>query len=388
MYRIVFSSTIIINTRRVNSIMKQENYHFKLLSAVAILAVVAGHCINTGGIGIFASWFRAYSFHLPLFMFISGYFYKKVGKGEFPSYVIKKVKRLIVPLIFYNIIYGIVCMILFSQGFSIGRMISVETFFIRPLYNQHQYAFNCPAWFLIPLFVCYMIYPAIDRWSYNSKKKGIVIFLISIIFFVITFEYDKKGNIKYEELKIFLSRTLLLFPFFIFGRLFHLYIEKMIEKIDNKKLITISLFIEFVLIYVAKNHSIVYSICWQNDFLNKNPFIIFIASINGILFFYFLTKVCVPYIPKKLYLPLANNTYDIMMHHIFGFFCFNTLLALLSKRSEFGFNWIQYKTNVYYQYSPFFEFNILYVISGIAISLLFVFLKNNIRKKMYNYKSL
>lgn len=51
------------------------NYTFKLLYALGIIFICAGHCKN-GGFSLFYEFFPPYSFHLALFMFASGYFYK------------------------------------------------------------------------------------------------------------------------------------------------------------------------------------------------------------------------------------------------------------------------------------------------------------------------
>lgn len=54
---------------------KKIDYRFKILYAVAILMVVAGHC-DGGGISLdFAQWFPYEGIHLTLFTFCSGYFF-------------------------------------------------------------------------------------------------------------------------------------------------------------------------------------------------------------------------------------------------------------------------------------------------------------------------
>ena len=51
------------------------NLQFKLLSAIGIIIIVSGHCYH-GGMELVYNWFPPYSYHLALFVFISGYFYK------------------------------------------------------------------------------------------------------------------------------------------------------------------------------------------------------------------------------------------------------------------------------------------------------------------------
>ena len=51
--------------------MKKLNYQMLILQTIGIILVVVGH---VGGIGLFSDWFPISSFHMPLFVFISGYF--------------------------------------------------------------------------------------------------------------------------------------------------------------------------------------------------------------------------------------------------------------------------------------------------------------------------
>ena len=52
-----------------------ENKEFRILSAIGMILVVAGHLgfnvFDVGGL------FPYYSFHVFIFLFVSGYFYKK-----------------------------------------------------------------------------------------------------------------------------------------------------------------------------------------------------------------------------------------------------------------------------------------------------------------------
>lgn len=75
---------------------------FCLLAGMAMIMVVAGHLgyniITVGDL------FPYYSFHVPLFMFISGYFYRETSQEHPVAYVKKKVQRLLVPYFIWNLI--------------------------------------------------------------------------------------------------------------------------------------------------------------------------------------------------------------------------------------------------------------------------------------------
>lgn len=67
---------------------KAVNPQFRILSALAIIFVVAGHA----DFGVFdvAGLFPYYSFHVGVFAFISGYFYKEESENDIKNYIIKK----------------------------------------------------------------------------------------------------------------------------------------------------------------------------------------------------------------------------------------------------------------------------------------------------------
>ena len=68
---------------RVN---EKVNYQFKLLYAFGMIFIVAGHCGN-GGISLFYDWMPPYAFHIGLFVFASGYFYKESNEQEIWKYI-------------------------------------------------------------------------------------------------------------------------------------------------------------------------------------------------------------------------------------------------------------------------------------------------------------
>ena len=73
---------------------KQKNIKFLILQTIGIILVVLGH---KGGINLFTDWFPIYSFHMPLFIFISGYFYKTNSESNLIAFIKNKSKRLLIP---------------------------------------------------------------------------------------------------------------------------------------------------------------------------------------------------------------------------------------------------------------------------------------------------
>ena len=127
------------------------NMTFALLSGIAIIMIVAGHVgydiLTVGGL------FPYYSFHVPLFLFISGYFYRDEEEKAPLAYCVKKVRKLLIPYFIWNLIYGIVSWILRLNGFMMGNDISLRALFLEPFISGYQFIYNYAAWFVPVLFV-------------------------------------------------------------------------------------------------------------------------------------------------------------------------------------------------------------------------------------------
>lgn len=108
-----------------------------------------------------------HAFHMPMFFFISGFFYKKrdCSIGE---YFGKKARSLLVPYISFGITHYFVKIIL--DGFSIKPLIYLFTF------NTVSLPIAGALWFLTALFFTDIIYFLLDRWN----MKWLIIPLVLI----------------------------------------------------------------------------------------------------------------------------------------------------------------------------------------------------------------
>ena len=84
---------------------------FDALKLFAIFLVVYGHCIlhlqnHAFDIKENIIYRFVMSFHMPLFMAISGYFGAKIFKLRFSDLLIKKCKRLIIPSISFGLLFS------------------------------------------------------------------------------------------------------------------------------------------------------------------------------------------------------------------------------------------------------------------------------------------
>ena len=132
----------------------ERNITFTILSAIGIVLILLGHLDY--GILTFGGLFPYYSYHVMIFVFVSGYFYKSDDEAHLLQFVLRKAKRLLLPYMIWNVLYGIIVMLMRRAGFGIGEEISLYNLFIAPFVGGHQFGLNAPAWFIPALFLLEM----------------------------------------------------------------------------------------------------------------------------------------------------------------------------------------------------------------------------------------
>lgn len=108
--------------------LKERDYFFDNARAILILLVVFGHMLQpytSGDKYLSALYLVIYSFHMPTFLFISGYFAKNIDK---PYYLEKISKRLIVP---YMIFFAFFSIYYFLTGKSDELQLDLLTQYLR-----------------------------------------------------------------------------------------------------------------------------------------------------------------------------------------------------------------------------------------------------------------
>lgn len=188
-----------------------RDYKIDNLKALLIFLVVFGHmleCFN----GYKKLWLYEviYSFHMPAFAFVTGYFAKQNAR--------RIIKQVLYPYLIYQLLY-----LLFQR------------FYLK---EENLIQFSTPYWILwyqLALFFWMLLIQVIDE---KTFKKNNVLF-ISLIFALVV-GYDK--SIGYV---MSLSRTIVLFPFFIMGH--YRVFEKIVVKMNNSRILKIGLFSVIIL---------------------------------------------------------------------------------------------------------------------------------------------
>ncbi len=175
---------------------KKRNIKMDNLKGILIILVVVGHilelCISKGNNRYW--YFLIYSFHMPLFVYCTGYFANvnkvadRVIKKLFPLYVV------------FQILY-----ILFE------RVV---------LKNDLEMQFSKPYWLLWYLFAVVIWNLLLPLVTTRSRKKQVVV-MVTIVFVALLAGFDNGIGRSMS-----LSRVLVYFPFFVMGYYLRMWDEE------------------------------------------------------------------------------------------------------------------------------------------------------------------
>ena len=368
--------------------MKNRNKTFTILSAIAMLLVILGH-IDCGALS-FWGLFPYYSFHVMIFVFISGYFYNADSEENILKYILHKFKKLMIPYFVWNLFYGLVATSLHWFGFEIGEGLSIYNLFIAPFMGGHQFMYNATAWFVPALFlleVCNVIGRKVLRVIRVNSEW--VIFTIYLMLGILVVALAKRGSV-YDFYKL-PGRIMLMAPCFGMGRI---YREKL-EKYDTVP--TVILFAMLFLINLSMNKlhgGLAYSVVWVTGFAGTviTPFI---TAATGIWLWLRISRILAACLEtdKILFRKVSNaieyfgsNTYPVMMHQLMVFMGIKEIFYLISKLELGAFNDFDlslFHTDIYYTYVPcgIEVYKLIYIVLGIAIPLAVKYLLEKVRAR-------
>ena len=206
----------IYNPQKMQSETGRE-YYFDNLKFILIFLVVLGHFVELSmnkSNNAKIIWTFLYSFHMPLFVFISGYFAKNAIKN-------KNINRSILFFVVYLLMKTIFLLVDKCCGFNPNLNLSTVN-------SVPWYIFAMGSWYLISILIR------------NINKKYIFIFSI-ILALIVGFEKnigDTWG----------LSRIIVFYPFFLLG----LYItrDSLMKTVKNRKIRILSILYLIVLILI------------------------------------------------------------------------------------------------------------------------------------------
>lgn len=118
-----------------------------------------------------------YQFHIPLFFFLSGVFFR--GEESWKVFIKKKIKRLYAPFVVWNLVFLVLDEIL--RAVSGVQLIPIDEVkhCIKVFLMMATSPMGGATWFLRSLFVCSILYKGI--WALAKSKTEIVLVVCSLL---------------------------------------------------------------------------------------------------------------------------------------------------------------------------------------------------------------
>ena len=318
-------------------------------------------------------WFTPYAFHLGIFAFGSGYFYKEKYAGDQLSYLKRKITRLIIPFYLCNLFYGIIVAVLKPLGMEIGGEINFNSLVIAPLQHGHQFLYNLGTWFVIPLFVIEIFNNILYRlFSFIKETRTLFLFILYIAVGALSVSLARHGyNTGWFLL---LTRSMFLLPMFGLGLLYRKY--RIFDSINTWLFIFIIMALQYCLLMYYRG-PVGNDICWMRGF-RGGVLLPFLLEFLGIFFWLRVSAVLTPIARKsKIVLLIGSHTFEIMAHHLFAMTLVKFAIAGIATMVPINFNFQEFAHNIWYYYCPkgIWQSHFFYFVAGVALPLLYVLIK-------------
>ncbi len=340
------------------------NTEMNLLKMIGIVHVVVGHIYAQ----LFSGLRQSYSFHMPLFYFISGYFYNESHEKEKRKYVWSKFKKNVGLFYFYFFIMIIFSLLIqWKYSISLGT-ISWYTIFIKPFtVGPGNPGFLLgPAWFILSLFLVQTIFIFLFPLIRKVFKKDRYQVLFFLFFGIISIYFSNQSWAKNEFIVMFL-RTTIGIMFYYLGFFYKKNIENKINIFTGKNLALSFILMSFLL---ASGINLKFSFV-STEFYG-HVFVPVVTSIIGIYISIFMAKGLDKIIKNEndiLHI-IGRNSLYIMM---FQFLVFFVISLVFFKAYHILDDF--YSLLTLYPYCPSFidinKFWPLYVILGLLLPALY-----------------
>ncbi|QJA09388.1 acyltransferase [Romboutsia sp. CE17] len=322
----------------------KRNEKIDFLKGLAIFLVVWGHSIqysmNKESDYFLNSTFKViYSFHMPLFMIISGYlFQKSINKDNFKELIYKKIKSLIVPAISWYTLYSLIKII--------AKVVLNKSNIIVDMYNYFKgipYQF----WFLFILFYLSII-AIVGRKIFLDRLT----YYISI-FFILLLLPDKL-NIQYLKF---------MYPYFFIGYFYNNYRDIFIKHKNNIFKVSIVLFLFLIIGWKKDYYIYTTGMSFYNVDIVDKIFIVIYRYVIGII-----GSLLVIVSGDKLYKLDKNKVFSKLGKYTLSIYIIQSYLMMVLDKITININ------NIYiynYIYTP---------IISVIIIMICLFIRNLIAK--------
>lgn len=339
------------------------NKEMNLVKALAIMVIVSGHL----EFALLGTIFPPYSFHLAIFFFVAGYFYKSKNEQNILAFIGKKAKTLLVPYFIYNAFYAVITVIVFKlYGQVVGQLPTLKNFIFTPFFNGCQYMLYGAAWFVPQLFMSLCAFGILMILLKKITLNKYVQLTFFLALAILSISLSKVWDV---SLGLIAVRTMFSLFFIYLGYFYkHFLEENFAEKIFNIK--WLPLVFAFQSLFWLTNKDVTaqdgiglsYILIWG---MFDDNFIPLLTSLTGIWFTIFIAKLIKDKVQDGSFLDLVGkNTFHIMANHLLVFYC---LSVILLKSHNLPLEPMSGYSYVYYIFEPL-KYTFLYFTSAMFIT--------------------
>ena len=241
--------------------MKRYN-ELDLMKGIGIILVYLGHSFNLKGLErlFLFSYIHniIYSFHMPLFFLISGFFINKakIKKWNDKLYYINKINRLLIPYFFINLVD-------FVSRTLFPNLVNSKFGGIKEILFYGTKI----SWFIYTLFVIFMIFPFLEKYILSKDKYYLFgLFLFFINYFKV-----------FSNIEIFSLNLVVIYMFYFYiGYSIHSIYDTKLKKILENNILFLGLSIIFL--------------CFSYKYYMINFFTKILFALLGILVIFYISQ--------------------------------------------------------------------------------------------------
>lgn len=300
---------------------KTLNTEINLLKAFGIIAVVIAHHQNP-----YPYFFAATSFHMALFFFASGYFYKPSNEDSPLRYIKKRAVWFFAVFYVYHLYHALELHIMWQSGIPMGWGPPVWPQWIYyPFVTFSSYGLGFSMWFVMQLFVVQIAYMLLRRLFRFLKLSELDYTLLLFGMAVLATGLSVGGYIGYHENYelMVVMRTFFCMFFLHLGHYFRTDVEGRWNIFNSHVLIGVFL-VQATCIALFK--SLGYTV-GSMDF-KGHMFLPIVVACTGIYICLYMAKLAAPRIGENHILTrIGKNTFHIAAMHMS--FCF--IIVLLAR---------------------------------------------------------
>lgn len=279
-----------------------------IAKGIAIILVVIGHSPATNGMKTFI-----YSFHIPLFFFLSGFVFNQQKYSKTKDFFENKIRTTITPYLLFSFI-GYLIYVFWENGVYNTNFSALSIFKGVFYASASTLKINSVLWFLPCLFIVQTTFFIITKISYNRTYLTVILIAFSIVGYL----YSKYNGIR---LPWFIDSSLTATVFYGIGFIYKNYDSRLEEKISPYY--TEVIIGSFAMVYLF---SFLNTTVDMFSLVYNNYFYYYLSAVFGIVFCITLSKL-IKYSNTLSY--IGKNTILIFAFHTNMFVIINFILGYI-----------------------------------------------------------